>query len=630
MIKKKSLGSVLVERGALTAAKLEKAIEQQRIVAMHLGELLLSREVVRKEDLIPALEEVTSCEYLDCSAVEGNPEALSLVPADIARRHCVFPVSLTNGKLVVAMSVPQKLSAIDELAFITGKTILPRLGFENEIQEAIDKCYGKDGDQEIESEKHKFLELAESDMGMMEYFTSSSKKAQLDAIREYESEQRALKTEATQIVSALLTAAITKKASDIHLDPQVKGLLVRMRIDGILHDIKKIPEKNQAKVTSRIKILADMDIAERRVPQDGRILVKLNSMKLDLRVSTLPTQYGEKVVIRILDTKNAEVDFTELGFSDSDKESILGCIAKPQGMLLVCGPTGSGKTTTLYAAINALRKRPLNIITIEDPIEYVIEGINQVLVNRKSGRTFSGSLRSILRQDPNVIMVGEIRDPETAEIALTASQTGHLLLSTIHTNDSISAITRLMDLHIAPFLIASSLTGVIAQRLVRKLCGCKRESPLPPHYASRLKAAGIYDTSGPVYEPVGCIECENTGYSGRVCTAELLIIDENIQNLIRKGAYHGQILESARMNGFKTLQEAAWEKVRMGLTSLEEIFRLIPFNDESSPRCRKCSRVLSPEFIVCPFCGAERTDAQLGPADQPLPGADPAINSSDW
>jgi len=632
MKEKKSLGRILMERGTLTAANLEKAIEQQRIVAMHLGELLLSRQVVSKESLIPALEEVTGCEYFDCRTAEVDPEILSLIPVDIATRNCVFPVSITNGRLMVVMSIPQRLNLIDELSFVSGKTIIPRLGFENEISEAIDKWYGKPKELEAEYENHKFLELEESNMGDMEFLSSSSRKAQVEAYREYESEQRLIKTEATKIVSSLLTAAIRKKASDIHLDPQIKGIMVRLRIDGILQDIKMIPEKHQAKVTSRIKILADMDISERRVPQDGRILVKLNNLKLDLRVATLPTQYGEKVVIRILDTANAAVDFAELGFSSRDKECILSCLERPQGMLLVCGPTGSGKTTTLYAAINTLRKQPLNIITIEDPVEYVIEGINQVQVNQKSGRTFSGCLRSILRQDPNVIMVGEIRDTETAEIALTASQTGHLLLSTVHTNDSISAITRLTDLKIAPFLTASSLTGVIAQRLVRKLCSCRREGSIPPQYANRLKAAGIHDLSGSVYEPGGCIECDNTGYRGRLCTTEVLIIDEEIQNLIRKGAYHDQIRENARKNGFTTLQEAAWEKVRLGLTSLEEIFRLIPFNDESAQRCHHCSRILSPEFVVCPFCGTGRIKEVSGTRSNQLFKMVPDTNpvNCDW
>ncbi|MBN2321412.1 MAG: Flp pilus assembly complex ATPase component TadA [Acidobacteria bacterium] len=629
MKEKKSLGSVLMERGYLSAANLEKAIEQQRIVAMHLGELLLSRNVVRKEDLIPILEEVTNCEYFDAKTVEGDPETLKLIPADIARRNCAFPIGITNGRLMVVMSVPQKLSAIDELAFVSGKTIIPHLGFEDEILDAISRWYGNSENQEIESEKHKFLKLDESDLCDMEFFTSTSRKDQIEAFREYESEKRLLKTEATKIVSSLLTAAIKKKASDIHLDPQVKGIMVRLRIDGILHDIKVIPQNHQAKVISRIKILADMDIAERRIPQDGRILVKLNATKLDLRVATLPTQYGEKVVIRILDTKNAAVDFSELGFSPQDAESILGCLAKPQGMLLVCGPTGSGKTTTLYAAVNTLRKRPLNIITIEDPVEYVIEGINQVQVNQKSGRTFSGSLRSILRQDPNVIMVGEIRDTETAEIALTASQTGHLLLSTVHTNDSISAVTRLMDLQVAPFLIASSLTGVIAQRLVRKLCTCRRESSIPPQYAARLQAAGIHDLSEPVYEPGGCIDCDNTGFKGRICTAEMLIMDEDIKSLIRNGAYHDQIQESARKNGFRTLQEAAWEKVKGGLTSLDEIFRLIPFNDESTQRCHRCFRILSPEFMICPFCGTDRTGDSSGTLKKQLLETAPDTDSGE-
>ncbi len=612
MKEKKSLGSVLMERGSLTAENLEKAIELQRMVAMHLGELLLSRQVVSKEELIPALEEVTNCEYFDCKAFEADPEILKHIPADIARRNCAFPISVTNGKLMVVMSVPQKLNTIDELSFVSGKTIIPRLGFENEISDAIDRWYGKQEELEVENENHKYLELEESNMGHMEFLSSPSRKAQIDAFRESESEPGPVKSEATQIVSSLIAEAIRKKASDIHLDPQVNGILVRHRIDGILHYIHTIPEKYRTKVTSRIKVLANMDISERRVPQDGRILVKLNDMKLDLHVATLPTQYGEKIVIHILDMEKAAMDFSELGFSSRDKECILSCLDKSQGMLLVCGPTGSGKTTTLYAAINTLRKKPLNIITIEDPVEYVVEGINQVQVNQKTGRTFSGCLRSILRQDPNVIMVGEIRETETAELALTASQTGRLLLSTVHAYDSISAITRLMELKIEPFLIASSLTGIISQRLVRKLCTCRRESSIPPQYTNRLKAAGIFDLSKPVYEPVGCIECNNTGYRGRLCTAEMLIVDEDIQNLIHKDAYHDLIRESARKNGFATLQEAAWEKVKLGLTSVEEIFRLIPFKDESAQRCHHCSRTLSPEFMVCPFCGTTRTYEKSG------------------
>jgi type II secretory ATPase GspE/PulE/Tfp pilus assembly ATPase PilB-like protein len=355
---------------------------------------------------------------------------------------------------------------------------------------------------------------------------------------------------------------------------------------------------------SRVKILADMDIAERRVPQDGRFLVQIGGSHLDLRVSTLPTHYGEKVVMRLLDPSSTRVGFTELGLDEHNSKALSTILSMPQGMLLVTGPTGSGKSTTLYSAINALRSPNINIITVEDPVEYKIEEINQVQVNPKIGLTFATCLRSILRQDPNVIMVGEIRDIETAEIALRASQTGHMVLSTLHTNDAISAITRLLDLGVPPFLIASSLTAIIAQRLVRKLCACRDEVPMTPDYASRLLSAGIVDFESKMYQPVGCAKCEDSGYKGRTGIYEMLIVDDQIRNAIRGGVRDDEVRNMARSGGMRLMQEDALEKVKAGITTIEEVLRVISFEQALAMRCRNCGKALAPTFLFCPYCGA--------------------------
>lgn len=606
MKKIKRLGEVLRESGRINSSDLEKAIEDQKSRAIRLGELLLERNLIKREDLIPALEEATYYKYMDCRTVTVASEALQLVPFSLAKKHCSLPLYHEDGKLAVVMSSPQALNALDELQFASGMRIAPFLGFEREIREAIAKWYGDDPEENEASDQQHALRLRENDLGTLEFLTADSRESNLEAHRELEAEKRKQLTPATQVVSSILAAAVTRKASDIHIDPQEKGILVRLRIDGILRDLIELSREQQGSVISRIKILSDMDIAERRVPQDGRFLVRFRSEKLDLRVSTLPTQHGEKIVIRLLDPRATRVSFLDLGISQEHAERITGILLRPQGMLLVAGPTGSGKTTTLYAAINVLRSRPVNIITVENPIEYVLDGINQVQVNPKSGRSFAGSLRSILRQDPNVIMVGEIRDTETAEIALTASQTGHLLLSTIHTNDSVSVITRLVDLNIPPFLVASSITGIIAQRLVRRLCTCRLETKISAPYAKLLAAAGLSDLKIPVYAPGSCHECDNSGYKGRLGVFEILTLDEELRNLIRSEASPEQIRDQARNKGWRPLQEEAFDKVRMGLTSLEEVFRVISFSAGNSEQCACCSRMLAPEFLLCPYCGASR------------------------
>ncbi len=507
-------------------------------------------------------------------------------------------------RLVMVMAEPQNLHVLDELRFITGMDISPRLGFRTEITAAIERCYAeKSAEEAAATEKLPFIEQV--DVTDMQFFTASSSERAKAALEEFEAELRKERTPAVRLVSAIIAAAAAKKASDIHIEPHAMGTVVRIRVDGVMRELTALPVEITTSVVSRIKILADMDISERRTPQDGRFLVEIAGRHLDLRVSTLPThEGGEKVAMRLLDPAASRVGFTDLGLSAENASGLANILAMPQGMLLVTGPTGSGKSTTLYAALNALRSPSVHIITVEDPVEYKIEDINQVQVNPKAGLTFAGCLRSMLRQDPNVIMVGEIRDTETAEIAVQAAQTGHLVLSTLHTNDSVSAITRLLDLNVAPFLIASSLTAVVGQRLVRTLCPCREEVPMTQEYAQRLLTAGIVDFGNTMFLPVGCARCDNTGYKGRVGIYEVLVTDDQIRSSIRSNFRDDEIRNMARSGGMRRMQDDALEKVKLGITSLEEVLRVVPFEQAAIVRCRNCGKSLAPAFLFCPYCGA--------------------------
>ncbi len=607
--RKKRLGEVLRERKRVKAEDLDQVLLEQQEKggsSSLLGELLLQRNFVGKEDLVSALEEVTKFRYVDARFATVEKAVLKLVPQSVAEKYIVLPLVIEGRRIVAVMAEPQNLKSLDELRFITGMDVIPRLGFRSEIDEAIKKCYA-----EIEPTAEELAIPAKAipfidqvDVSDMQFFTASSSERNKAAMEEFEAELRNEKTPAVRLVSAILSAAATKKASDIHIEPQPLGTVVRIRVDGVLRELTHIPSELTSFLVSRIKILSDMDISERRVPQDGRFLVQIGKNNLDLRVSTLPTHAGEKVVMRLLDPTASRVGFEKLGLATDNASALAQVLSAPQGMLLVTGPTGSGKSTTLYACLNTLRSPSVNIITVEDPIEYRIEDINQVQVNPKAGLTFAGCLRSMLRQDPNVIMVGEIRDQETAEIALQAAQTGHLVLSTLHTNDSIAAITRLLDLNVPSFLIAASVTAVIAQRLVRKLCACRDMAPMTEDNAQRLLAAGIVDFDSTAYVPVGCSECDNSGYKGRVGIYELLLMDEQIRSAIRAGARDEEIRNLARSGGMRLMQEDALEKVKQGVTTMEEVLRVVPFDNAVTVRCRNCGRALAPAFLFCPYCGA--------------------------
>jgi type IV pilus assembly protein PilB len=606
-MRKRRLGDVLKERKRVTEADIDKILQETQGKALLLGELMLDRGLVAKEDLVSALEEVTSYRYVDARFATVEKAVLSLVPRAAAVRYCALPMIKDGKRMVTVMAEPQNLRALDELRFISGLEVAPRLGIRSEILAAIEKCYGE---AEGESRRPAAREdpgmpfIEQIDVSDMQFVTASASERNKAAMNEFEAELRNEKTPAVRLASAILASAAAKKASDIHIEPQAMSTVVRIRVDGVLRELTHVPNELQMQLISRLKILADMDIAERRQPQDGRFLVTSGTRHLDLRVSTLPTHYGEKVVMRLLDPAATKVPFTDLGISEDNSKALTSVLGLPQGMVLVTGPTGSGKSTTLYSALNLVRSPTVNIITVEDPVEYKVEDVNQVQINPKAGLTFASCLRSMLRQDPNIIMVGEIRDAETAEIALQAAQTGHLVLSTLHTNDAVSAVTRLLDLNIPGFLISASVTAILAQRLVRKLCPCRNEAPMSQDYAARLLAAGVTDIDNKMYVPVGCASCDNTGYRGRVGIYEMLLFDEQIRGAVRSGVRDEEVRNLARAAGMRLMQEDALDKVKRGMTTLEEVLRVVPFENVVAVRCRSCAKPLAPAFLFCPYCGA--------------------------
>jgi type IV pilus assembly protein PilB len=625
VVKRKKLGEVLQERGHISALDLAKLITEQQGKVIRLGELMLDRDLVTKAALASALEEITRVPYLDCSAVHPDKSVLAAVPRVLAIKCCVFPVAREGAKLIVVMAEPQNVALTDELKFTVGSNISPRLGFRQEIFAAIEKHYG--GKVEVDegssiSSSSSATPAAQTapqqgapivladDANAMEFVSTSSRQANRDAMEEARAELTHTRTPAVRLVSEVLMAAKNKGASDVHIEPQATEVVIRIRVDGVLRDLLRVPQNLQHSFVSRIKILSDMDIAERRAPQDGRFLVRMSGKELDLRVSTLPTQYGEKVVMRLLDSSAALRGFPQLGLPEDVEKTLKEVLDLPQGMLLVTGPTGSGKSTTLYAALNYLRRPSVNIVTVEDPVEYVLPGINQVHVNSKAGLTFSSCLRSILRQDPNVIMVGEIRDKETAEISMKAAQTGHFVLSTLHTNDSVAAITRLVDLGIPGFMISSSVTAVLAQRLVRRLCKCHHESAPTREALSRLEKLGLVGPVDSLPNPAGCDECDQTGYKGRVGIYEILMFDETIRAAVRDGKRNDEIRNHMQDAGMRLMQQDALEKVLQGVTSVEEVARVVPVHGDGSAVCTKCSRKITPTFQFCPHCGAKQKHAK--------------------
>jgi type IV pilus assembly protein PilB len=611
-VKKKKLGELLRERGHISATSLAQAVAEKQGKAVLLGELLLQRGLVDKDQLVSALEVVTGIAHVDCAEISPEPAALAKISREVARKCLAFPIAHQGSKLVVVMAEPQNLAVLDEIKFTAGTNVSPRFGFRHEILQAIDTHYGApDTDTDAEQAAVRGTSRKKGGEDEIEFISTSSRQANRDAAQEIQAELLRRTTPAVKIVSDVIRAAHGKRASDIHIEPQATEVIVRIRVDGVLRDLRRVPRAMQNSLISRTKILADMDIAERRTPQDGRFMVRLGNTSIDMRVSTLPTQYGEKVVMRLLDSVMGILNFSELSMPPRVEKSLRQVLALPQGMLLVTGPTGSGKSTTLYAALNLIRHTAVNIVTVEDPIEYVLPGINQVHVNNKAGLTFANCLRSILRQDPNVVMIGEIRDKETAEIALKAAQTGHLLLSTLHTNDSLSTITRLLDLGIPAFMIASSVTGILAQRLVRRLCHCRQRVPASAAALERLAVLGMTERIESLFAPVGCDACDQTGYLGRVGVYEILVFDERLREAIRSGENSDNIRNVLRGSGLKLMQDDAVEKIQQGITSVEEIARVVPVQTIPSARCPQCKQKVVRTYRFCPFCGTQQPGAGL-------------------
>jgi len=604
-----------VQQGSLTPESLNRAValQQEQEKDKRLGEILLKDGLVSKVEIGHALEQIQGIPYVECPPPSVDQSVIDLVPQTIAIRCCALPLEIKGRKLVVAMAEPQNLSYLDELRFRVGMPILPRFSFREDILAAIDKFYG-DGvpgeDFPEDEESATMFGRDQESLEDVEFITEDPDDEATEAQRELHAGRK--RTPAVRYLADIMSSAVEKSASDIHIEPRNGPTLVRIRVDGILRELMTMPAEFQASVVSRVKILSNMDIAERRVPQDGRFLMQHKGRRLDLRISTLPTHFGEKVVIRVLDPRSTLITLDQLGFS----ERLAGCLKKilsmPQGMLLVTGPTGSGKSTTLYGALNLLRSPRNNIVTVEDPVEFMLEGVNQVQVHPKAGLTFATCLPSILRQDPDVIMIGEIRNGETAEIAMNASQTGHLVLSTLHTNDSIGAVTRLIDLGVPAYLIASSLTGVLAQRLVRRLCVCRKQKPASPAYTEKLARIGVANPEQYTfeYEPLGCSVCEATGFKGRVGIYEMLPVEDAVRDAIHSQANSDAILAIARAGGFKTLQEDALEKLMAGLTSLEELQRVVPWDAIKSPRCKSCSNEIGSNVGFCPHCGTGRSNSE--------------------
>jgi type IV pilus assembly protein PilB len=552
---------------------------------------------------VKALEEVSRVPYLDCATVQCDDAVLQSIPKPMAVRLEILPVRLDQTRLIVVMAEPQNIATINELRFTTGKDISPRLGFRAEILSAIVRNYDHFDGTALERQASAADESISASEMEMEFISTSTRQANRDAIQEIQAELHQKKTPAVRLVSEIIHKAMEKQASDIHIEPQAAATVVRIRVDGVLRELDSVPRGVQNSLVSRIKILADMDIGECRAPQDGRFMVAVGQRRVDMRVSTLPTQYGEKVVMRLLEASAPILSFVDLGFPPDVASRLTQLIALPQGMLLVTGPTGSGKSTTLYSALNLLRKAAVNIVTVEDPVEYALPGVNQVHVNARAGLTFASCLRSILRQDPNVIMIGEIRDLETAEIAMKAAQTGHLVLSTLHTNDSISAVARLLDLGIPEYLIASSVTGILAQRLLRKLCACHSYKAVTQDYAERLTAVGWIQPPERIPWPKGCSDCDDSGYKGRLGIYELLSIDDSIRSILHDGYKPDLVRSAARAGGMRRMQDDALDKLQAGVTTLEEILRVVPMEALATSGCERCGHDLSPAYRFCPYCG---------------------------
>lgn len=560
---RKRLGDLLLEVGMITQEQLDKSLLLQKKSGEKIGAILLSEGFVSQDDIVQVLEFQLGIPHVNLEKYEIDPTTCLLISENMARRYGLIPIRQENGILTVAMSDPLNVFAIDDVKIFTGMEVQPVIATLQDINKAIDRFYGTQkamkAVEEFKKEKGSTLKINSEDV-------------------DDQSTDEINNAPAVKLVNTIIEQAVRNRASDIHVEPFEKTLRIRYRVDGQLFEVMRPEIDILPAMTTRIKIIGGMNIAEKRQPQDGRINVQVDDKDLDLRVSILPTVFGEKIVIRIADKNAFLVTKDKLGFDDEDDLKFEKILKNPHGIMLVTGPTGSGKSTTLYSAISELNKPNINIVTVEDPVESILEGVNQVQVNAKAGMTFAASLRSILRQDPNVIMIGEIRDAETAEIAVKAAITGHLVLSTLHTNDAPSSIIRLIDMGIEPFMASSSVVGVIAQRLVKKVCiNCKKE-----HFANKeeLEALGFSaEENIRLFSGRGCPVCNNTGFKGRVGVHEIMVMTRGHRELINKNCSEDELREYSIKHGMRTLREDAKRLVLQGVTTVSEMLRIAYSND---------------------------------------------------
>ena len=548
----------LVEDKLISQDALDKASKQKKESGTSITSNLVKMGAITEEDLTKFLSELYNVPVVNLSNLEIDRSIIKLIPGDVASKFQVIPVERAGRKLKVAMVNPSNIFAIDDIKFLTGLEVQPLIAPENDIKKAIDRYY--DSADSLAS----VMKSMEEEVEIVEEQPEEETGA-LDGVDQ---------APVVKLVNSLIADAVRKRASDIHVEPYEKTLRVRFRIDGVLYEMMAPPFKMKPAIISRLKIMAELDIAERRVPQDGRIKLRTMGKTIDLRVSTLPTIFGEKLVMRILDKSNLSIDLTKAGFEQAALDHFLRAIKSPYGIVLVTGPTGSGKTTTLYSALTKISTPEVNIMTAEDPVEYNIEGINQVQVHEEIGLTFAAALKAFLRQDPNIIMVGEIRDLETGSIATKAALTGHLVLSTLHTNDAPSSVNRMIDMGIEPFLVASSTNLILAQRLIRRICPyCKTELKLHPEVVRELGLDLEEIKDLVTYEGKGCIECNNTGYKSRLGVFEVMPISPALRDLILDRAATSELRRQARAEGMLTLREDGIMKLKGGLTTAEEVLK---------------------------------------------------------
>jgi type II secretory ATPase GspE/PulE/Tfp pilus assembly ATPase PilB-like protein/FixJ family two-component response regulator len=591
------LGNILVRAGVMGTDDLDRALKE-KLPEEFLSDTILRLGITTESKIIRALQKHLRVEYVDLKEMSLAPEVVRFLPRELCERNRLIPIKLAGRQITIAMADPSDIFKCDNISIMTGLKVVPVIAGSADILLQLRKTYGNEEyearggdieglfDAEPLDEIDIVIEEEEKDLSVQELVGSSEVPPII------------------RIVNAVISEAVRYKASDIHIEPKTKYTLIRYRIDGMLHNKIKIPADLHPATISRIKILSKMDISERRRPQDGRITVKAGARLVDIRVSTMPTINGEKVVMRILDKNAAVRKLDELGVFPEDLENVYRLVKKPQGIIVSTGPTGSGKTTMLYSILSEMLQSTKNFETIEDPVEYFLEDASQIYIREKIGLSFASVLRSTLRQDPDVILVGEIRDYETADVAFKAALTGHMVLTTLHTNNSVASITRLIDMGIKPYLIASAMEGILAQRLVRKVCKYCSEKVSPDAKMMELLKILPAMLEGDVYKGRGCEKCNDTGYLGRTGIFEVFVMNDDFRHLISSSYKESELINMARTSGMQTLIEDGIGKVKAGITTLEELIRVVGPQTRHERRCAKCRKTIDAKFLFCPYCGA--------------------------